>query len=146
HSFLLSGILSADYVDLTGDGITEDDMGDAVKFNYSQVYSLGSPYKWRAPFDLNKASYNEGMKTDSRDEKGSFTYGERELCYLNSVESKTMIATFVLDADRKDGYGVVDENGGQGSQNLYKLKEINLYTKADFKKNGANVRPIKTVH
>jgi hypothetical protein len=146
HSFLLSGILSADYVDLTADGITEDDMGDAVKFNYSEVYSLDNAYKWRAPFDLHKASYNEGMKTDSRDEKGSYSYGEREVWYLNSVESKTMIATFVLDADRKDGYGVTDENGGQGSQKLYKLKEINLYTKADFKKNGVNARPIKTVH
>ena len=146
HSFLLSGILSSDYVDLTGDGITEDDMGDAVKFNYSEVYSLTNPYTWRAPFQQNKASYNEGLKTDSRDEKGSFTYGEREVWYLNSVESKTMIATFVLDADRKDGYGVAGEDGGQGTKKLYKLKEINLYTKADFKKNGTNAQPIKTVH
>lgn len=146
HSFLLSGILSGDYVDLTGDGITEDDMGDAVKFNYSQVYSINNPYKWRAPFQQNKASYNEGVKTDNRDEKGSIAYGEREVWYLNSVESKTMIATFVLDADRKDGYAVLDSNGGQGTKKLYKLKEINLYTKADFKKNGANAKPIKTVH
>ncbi|AEV99208.1 hypothetical protein A4D02_35580 [Niastella koreensis] len=146
HSFLLSGILSGDYVDLTGDGITEDDMGDAVKFNYSEVYGLDDAYQWRAPYDLKKASYNEGLKTDSRDKKGSYSYGKREVWYLNSVESKTMIATFVLDADRKDGYGVIDENGGQGAQKLYKLKEINLYTKADFKKNGANARPIKTVH
>jgi hypothetical protein len=146
HSFLLSGILSSDYVDLTNDGITEDDMGDAVKFNYTEVCGLSDPLKWRAPFQQNKASYNEGLKTDSRDEKGSYTYGEREVWYLNSVESKTMIATFVLDADRKDGYGVAGENGGQGSQKLYKLKEINLYTKSDLKKNGATARPIKTVH
>ncbi|WP_207516076.1 PA14 domain-containing protein [Longitalea luteola] len=147
HSFLLSGILSSDYVDLTGDGITQDDNGDAVKFNYSQAYSLNQPYRWRAPYQLDSASYNEGLKTDKRDDKGSFTYGEREVWYLNSVESKTMIATFVLDADRKDGYGVNGEDGGQNAgQKLYKLKEINLYTKADFLKNGTNARPIKTVH
>ncbi len=148
HSFLLSGILSSDYVDLTGDGVTEDDNGDAVKFNYSQPFTLGNPYKWRAPYQKDSASYNEGLKTDSRDEKGSFSYGEREVWYLNSIISKTMIATFVLDADRRDGYGVKDEEGGQGdaTQKLYKLKEINLYTKADLIKNGSTARPIKTVH
>ncbi len=147
HSFLLSGILSSDYVDLTDDGITEDDNGDAVKFNYSQVYSLDAPYRWRAPYQQNLAAYNEGLKTDSRDERGSYTYGEREVWYLNSVESKTMLATFVLDADRKDGCGVTDENGGRNAdKKLYRLKEINLYTKADYLKNGSNARPIKTVH
>ncbi|THU30794.1 hypothetical protein FAM09_29785 [Niastella caeni] len=147
HSFLLSGILSNDYVDLTGDGITEDDNGDAVKFNYSQVHGLNVPYRWRAPYYSDTASYNEGLKTDSRDDKGSFTYGEREVWYLNSIESKTMIATFVLDANRKDGYGVSGEDGGKNTgQKLYKLKEINLYTKADYLKNGIAARPIKTVH
>jgi hypothetical protein len=148
HSFLLSGILSGDYVDLTGDGVTEDDNGDAVKFNYSQPFTLSQPYKWRAPYQQDSASYNEGLKTDNRDEKGSFTYGEREVWYLNSIISKTMIATFVLDADRRDGNGVKGEDGGKDSvsQKLYKLKEINLYTKADFIKNGSTARPIKTVH
>jgi hypothetical protein len=37
HSFLLSGILSPDFVDVTGNGITEDDLGDAVKFNYTKI-------------------------------------------------------------------------------------------------------------
>lgn len=147
HSFLLTGILSPDYSDLRGDGITEDDNGDAVKFNYSRVYGLANPYNWRAPYDAGKASYNEGLKTDSRDERGSFTYGEREVWYLNSVESKTMIATFVVNADRKDGFGVANEDGGQStSQNLYRLQEINLYTKSDYLKNGGNAKPVKTVH
>ncbi len=149
HSFLLSGILSSDYVDITGDGITNDDYGDAVKFNYSQVYSTNDPYKWRAPFEKYTAFYNEGLKTDSRDEKGSFTYGEREVWYLNSVESKTMIATFVLDTDslRQDGYGVEGEEGGiEVNRRLYRLKQINLYTKADYLKNGGAAKPIKTVH
>jgi hypothetical protein len=147
HSYLLSGILSPDYVDLTGDGITEDDQGNAVKFNYSRTYSLENPYKWRAPFDKDKAFYNEGTKTDHRDERGSYTYGEREVWMLNSIESKTMIATFVLDSLRKDGLGVMDENGGGASeQRLHSLKEINLYAKADWVKNGAAARPVKTIH
>jgi hypothetical protein len=150
HSFLLSGILSSDYVDITGDGITDDDNGDAVKFNYSCIYNLTFPYRWRAPYQRNQAYYNEGLKTDSRDDRGSFTAGEREVWYLNSIETKTMIATFVLETDsfRVDGFGALDEDGGQFIiQKLYRLKQINLYTKADFLKNGqANAKPIKTVH
>ncbi|WP_127132530.1 PA14 domain-containing protein [Pseudoflavitalea rhizosphaerae] len=147
HSYLLSGILSPDYIDLTGDGITEDDQGDAVKFNYSRTFNMDNPYRWRAPFDQNKAFYNEGTKTDNRDERGSYTYGEREVWMLNSIESKTMIATFVLDGNREDAIGVKDENGGgSSSQKLHRLKEINLYAKADWVKNGTSARPIKTVH
>jgi hypothetical protein len=152
HSFLLTGILSDNYVDVTGDGITEDDNGEAVKFNYSRVYgnNAANAYKWRAPFQQNKAAYNEGLKTDSRDERGSYTYGEREVWYMNSIESKTMIATFVLETDvvRKDGFGTIGEDGGINTdQKLYRLKEINLYTKADFLKNGqAQAKPVKTVH
>jgi hypothetical protein len=150
HSFLLSGIVSPDYVDLTNDGISEDDNGDAVKFNYSRIYGTVNPYRWRAPFDQNKAAYNEGFKTYDRDDKGSYTYGEKEVWLMNSIESKTMIATFVLETDtvRKDSYGVKDVNGGRSAtQKMYRLKQINLYTKADFLKNGAaNAKPIKSVH
>ncbi|WP_315819558.1 hypothetical protein [Paraflavitalea speifideaquila] len=150
HSFLLSAIVSPDYADLTGDGVSEDDNGDAVKFNYSQVYNSNAPYKWRAPYQQNKAAYNEGLKTDNRDERGSYTYGEKEIWYLNSVESKTMIATFVLETatPRLDGYGVLSKDGGQdAAQKLYRLKQINLYAKADYTKNGpANAKPIKSVH
>lgn len=149
HSFLLSGILSPDYVDLTGDGITEDDQGDAVKFNYSRPYTMDIPYRWRAPFHAGKAFYNEGLKTDNRDERGSYSYGERELWLLNSIESKTMIATFVLDTDnkRKDGLGVTGQNGGAAiDQKLFPLKAINLYAKADWLKSGTAAKPVKTVH
>ena len=150
HSFLLSAILSPDYSDLTGDGITEDDNGDAVKFNYTRVYGGNHLYQWRAPYDSNKASYNEGLKTYSRDDKGSYSYGKKEVWYMNSIESKTMIATFVLEKDttRLDGFGTKDENGGrETTAKLYRLREINLYAKSDFLKNGPSVaKPIKTIH
>lgn len=150
HAFLLTGILSPDYVDVTGDGITEDDPGEAIKFNYTRVYGIDTSnrYKWRAPFDQAKAAYNEGLKTDNRDERGSYTYGEKEIWYLNSIESKTMIATFRLDTDstRLDGYGAIDENGGiDNNKKLYRVKQIDLYSKADYLKNGTAAKPIKSV-
>ena len=143
HSFLLTGILSPDYVDLAGDGISDDDPGDAVKFNYSKVAGIKNPYKWRTPY-TDSAGYNEGLKTDSRDDKGNYVYGEKELWYLNTIESKNMIATFTV-SDRKDLLEI-DRDGKKQAGSAKKLDEINLYTKADFKKNGTNAIPVKTVH
>jgi hypothetical protein len=53
-TFLLTAILSPDYVDKTGDGISDDDLGTALKFNYSKLHYI---YKWRTPYQnatLNK--------------------------------------------------------------------------------------------
>jgi hypothetical protein len=148
HSFLLTGILSPDYVDLKGDGITEDDLGDGVKFNYSQVYGNlhNNPYKWRTPSTANKANYNEGLKTYNRDDKGTYLFGSKEVWYLNSIESKTMIAVFKV-SNRDDVYSVDDQNGTPlASRPLKKLDSIELYTKADLMKDSAKAKPIKTVH
>lgn len=151
-AYLLSGILSPDYVDVTGNGISDDDKGTAVKFNY---HKLNSIYKWRTPFNdssLNlprMANYNEGFLTDKKDDKASYVYGEKEQFYLHSIESKTMLALFILE-DRTDGLGVSSSNGDLNSSvKLKRLKEIRLYSKADLYKNQANFAnavPIKTVH
>jgi hypothetical protein len=148
HSFLLSGILSPDYVDIKGDGVSSDDIGDAIKFNYSRIYGNNNTYfEWRTPDNQNTASYSEGLKTYSRDDKGSYLYGKKEVWYLNSVESKTMVAVFKLAADRTDIVSVLGENGGRdNSKPARRLKQIDLYAKADLVKNGVNARPIKTVH
>ncbi len=149
HSFLLSGLLSPDYVDVTGNGITEDDLGDAVKFNYTRIGTINNPtvYKWRTPTGDHKANFNAGNRSDAKDDKGIVSYGERESWYLHSIESKTMVALFTLQ-DRTDGKSVSGENGGIVSDNALKcLKQIDLYNKSDLKKNGlAKAKPIKTVH
>lgn len=148
HSFLLTAVLSPDYVDIKNDGITQDDPGDAVKFNYSRIYgNNNSFYEWRAPLDSNKANYNEGFKTYSRDDKGTYLYGKKEIWYLNSIESKTMVAVFKVASDRQDVYSVAGENGGLNTTKpLRRLKEIDLYAKADLIKNGTSAKAIKTVH
>ncbi len=145
HSFLLTGILSPDYVDVTGNGITDDDLGDAIKFKYSKVNGIDNPFKWRAPYVKDSVTFNEGLKTDSRDDKGSYTYGEKEVWYLHSIESKTMIATFVTES-RLDQLAIAETGAKYNDSSAKRLKEINLYSKADFIKNGTNAKPIKTVH
>jgi hypothetical protein len=146
HSFLLTGILSPDYVDVTGDGISDDDIGDAVKFNYSKTSGVANPFGWRAPYAQGQATYNEGLRSYDRDDKGHYIYGTKELWYMHTIESKTMIATFTLQprADMME----IDEYGTKSySGKAMCLKEINLYSKADFMANGvSNAVPVKTVH
>jgi hypothetical protein len=150
HSFLLSALVSPNYVDVTGDGVTEDDMGDAVKFNYSKSADL---YKWRTPIgktgDRSNASYSEGLKTDNKDDKAHYVYGEREMWYLYTIESKNMVARFFTTTDREDGKQVLGQNGGIDiGKGMQKLNKICLYSKGDLmkeNKGGAKAKPIKTV-
>ncbi|HMT72969.1 MAG TPA: PA14 domain-containing protein [Chitinophagaceae bacterium] len=144
HSFLLSGLLSPNYVDVKGDGITEDDMGDAIKFNYSKSEEN---LRWKTPSGLNKATLNEGLKTDKNDDKANYIYGEREQWYLYSIESKNMVARFYVRNDRKDSRAVYDEKGeinpGFGA---FRLEKVSLFTKGELLKRPNNPRPVKTVH
>ncbi len=143
HSYLLTAYLSPDYVDLHDDGITDDDLGTAVKFNYTRVHDS---YRWRVPYNENSANFQEGIKSTEDDDKGSYIYGEKEIWNMHSIETKTQIAFFVT-SDRNDGLGVEDENGGINSEmKLKKLDKIILYEKQDFIRNGSNAVPIKTVH
>jgi len=147
-SHLLTGILSPDYVDVTGNGITDDDLGTAVKFNYSK---LSGSYKWRTPFAFGQdtANYNEGFLSDPKDDKANYVYGEKEVWYLHSIESKTMVAHFITE-DREDALGVTNNRGGVNtSLKLKRLKEVRLYSKSDLKLNGndpSKTVPIKVVH
>jgi hypothetical protein len=141
--FLITAVLSSDYRDLTNDGITDDDLGNYVKFSY---YKEDSTYNWRTPFAKDYATYNKSLRSDQADDKGTYVYGEKELWYVHSIESKTEIAEFHY-SQRLDGYGVMDENGGKNtSQFLRKLDYIEIYSVPDRIKNGNNATPIKTVH
>jgi hypothetical protein len=148
---LLTGILSPDYVDQKGDGITDDDLGTAVKFNYSQITSASNLYNWRTPYtnvagNMNTATYARGYNSVKYDDKANYSWGKKEIWNLHSIESKTMVAQFYVER-RNDGIGVKDENGGKGSDDILKrVKEIKLFSKADLYANGSNAVPIKVVH
>ncbi len=142
-SFLLSAILSPDYVDVTGNGISDDDLGTAIKFKYVK---LNGSYKWRAPYSADQANFNEGFISDPKDDRANLVYGEKEIWYLESVESSTMIAVFET-SDRVDGLGVTSASGKVDKNfKLRKLDKIKLYSKADYRKNGSNATPIKTAN
>ena len=133
-SFLQTAILSSDYADRSGDGISDDDLGTALKFKYSKI----DDYQWRAPYD--GATLNRGLLADPDDDKASIVYGTKELWYSHSIESKNRIVYFITE-DREDGQGVHSWKGGWGSSSgkQKRLKEIRLYNKLDRSK------PIKVV-
>lgn len=148
HSFLLTEVTSPNYVDVTENGVSEDDMGDAIKFNYTKY----NDFYWRSPSGMDgearTANYSSGLRTDEKDDKAHYIFGKRESWYLYSIESKNMVARFFVLSDRKDGKSVKDEEGEldlnaeNGQKRLYK---ICLYSKGDLAKHGNNAKAIKTV-
>jgi hypothetical protein len=146
HSYLLTSLLSSDFVDRTGNGPSADDYGDYTKFNYSNV----GEYNWRMPYELNKASFNQGFNSDAMDDKGSYVYGQKNQWYPHSIETKNYIAFFVLNDNnsdpRLDAIGSAGEQGGKGLSKARFLKQIRLYAKKDFTGGIANSQPIKIVN
>ncbi len=145
HSYLLTCVLSSDYVDSDMEpGPSDHDIGNYTRFEYEKLPEL---YKWRTPYENFEANYNEGLKSDFSDDQASYVYGEKEVWFLSKIESKNTIAIFHTSA-RHDGYGVANENGGRSTStpSTHKLDKISLYSKKDYEDNGQNAVPIKEVH
>ena len=150
YTHFLTAVYSSDYVDLTGNGPTEDDLGYYVKYDYDKVTDN---FKWRAPFY--DANYMRGDLSNYADDKASYSYGEKEIYVLKSIETKTHIAHFITST-RNDGFGVESEHQESdltGDENLIgqrKLDRIDLYSKRDanYNPNTADqtIPPIKSVH
>lgn len=137
HSYLLTSIVGPDYVDITGDGVTEDDLGYWVKFTYQQT---ADDYQWRDPFY--GAHFQVGWETDPRDDKASFVHGTKELWYLRKAETKSHIAEFALN-QRQDARGVAsklqDNQNAFGGQSMA-LSRIDLYART-----SSVQKPMKSV-
>jgi hypothetical protein len=141
HGYLLTAVVGADYIDMKGDGVTDDDYGYWVKFNYAKT---SEEYKWRIPYE--GGVFLKGLNIPNSDDKVMFNYGAKEIWYLASAETKSHIAVFKL-SERKDGRGATkrytDDNNVSVAEKLYKLDEINLYAKANF---GSSSVALKTIH
>lgn len=136
HTYLLTSVLGNDYIDVTGDGPSDDDLGYWVKFNYKLV---NDNYKWKAPY--HQANYFKGFLSSSGDDKGSYMYGEKEVYYLESAETKTHKAIFET-CSRMDAKEAAGEfaNTGVGANSYHQLQRITLVSKLD------ELLPIKVVN
>lgn len=125
HTYLLTGVLSSDYEDLTGDGMTDDDLGSYTKFNY-EIHE--SSYNWRVPYQIGKASFNQGLYSNTKDQKGSIVSGTKELKYIHTIETKTHVAYFKL-LNRNDA-----KEAGYGNNYMQKIDKIFLFSKPEYQK------------
>ncbi len=149
-AYQLTAIVSADYVDVEGDGLTPDDLGNYTNFTYTQYYNNENPYRWRNPEGGNRANFNDGFLCKKDDNKGTYIYGEKEVKMLRSIETKNYIAQFHY-SPRFDAWDVAGENGGMGYNPLHKLDSIRLFSRHDLEKEQQSNKtytatPIKTVH
>jgi hypothetical protein len=153
NSWLLTYIYSPDYVDRTNNGPTADDYGYWMRFNYGK-YS--DNYQWRIPYKDH--NYMIAQIGNPQDDKASYSYGTKEIYYIESIQTKTHIAIFNT-SPRLDGIMAKDEKDGgispgytcpgtsiTGSDYLRKLDQIVLYTQGDYTTHGNNATPIKTVN
>ncbi|MFT5821468.1 MAG: hypothetical protein ACI8ZM_002721 [Crocinitomix sp.] len=143
-SYLLTSINEPNYIDRTNDGPTEDDFGGYTKFEYTQAYGSeggdqksklddGNWYDWRYPYA--GLYYDRGRLSDKKDDLGTYSSGEKEVYYLENIETKTHIAVFETSA-RMDGLSAnpsaADASlliGASGDKQLQKLDKIELFVK-----------------
>lgn len=142
HSYLLTSVQGADYVDIENDGPTDDDLGYWVKFNYFQK---ASNYKWRSPYTAGTAYYNRGMSYTADDDKASYSYGEKEIWYMARMETKSHIAVFKL-SERQDMKSAGGEHSGSGSQQAMKLDKIQIFEKKSFLADPDDAVPLQEIH
>ena len=166
-SFPLTEIQTADYVDRTLNGPTADDFGGYTRFTYVKKHGGTNWYNWRSPY--NGLLFKANSLSDAADDLGAVSYGQKEMVFLQSVQTKTHTAIFRLtprddgrDALPEDNYGPDLPNQRMGTENpeiskgykgLWKLSRIDLYNNNDLEdpqavsptpKQGAV--PIKSVH
>lgn len=141
HSYLLTSILGPDYIDVDGNGPSENDFGYWVKFNYVKA---SDGYKWRAPYQSDKGTHHTGYESDHYDDKASYMYGEKEMWYLATAETKTHIAAFIM-SPRQDAQGALAEVGTiTTTAASYKLDRIELYLKKSYE--TSTPKPIQTTY
>lgn len=108
---LLTQITTPDYVDLSDDGLTQDDFGGWTKMHYHKTYGDNTSngwYRYRSPY--NGLLYHRGQLSDRKDDMGSFSSGDKEVFYTKAIETKTHIAFFVTNKSTPARYGN-DANG-----------------------------------
>ncbi|WP_139063655.1 hypothetical protein [Flagellimonas eckloniae] len=112
--WLLTAVTGPDYVDVDNDGkVGPNDYGYWVRLDHGK-WSDG--YTWRQPYEDEARNYTTNIRREIDEEDfGYFSFGRKELYYLNKIVSREHTAFFVKDI-RSDAVGkAMDfyfENGG----------------------------------
>jgi hypothetical protein len=105
YTWLLTAITGPDFVDRGTFGLSDDDLGYWVKFDYGK---WTNDFKYRTPLTGTNKDLDQGYSI--------YTSGKKELYYLNYIRTRTHTAIFEKDI-RNDGKGVARlETGGINPQ------------------------------
>lgn len=126
--WLLTAITGPDYIDVNNDRkVGEEDYGYWIRLDYGK-WSDG--YTWKQPYEDNARLYttNELNKIDDGD-FGYFSFGRKQLYYLNKIVSREHTALFIKDirhdaVGRGFTYRFLNENNG-GKTNIGSTGENN---------------------
>jgi hypothetical protein len=114
NTWLLTSVTGPDFIDRNSNGVTDrNDWGYWVKLNYGRHTQA---YNWRIPYS--------GVTSDITNTSSSVSGGDKQLYYLNSIETRSHKALFLKSA-RSD-------NKGRNNQNSLRLDEIALLKNEDF--------------
>ncbi len=116
-NYLLTQIVTHDYIDVGDDGPDEHDIGGWTQFHYRQWESTetnpGEWYRYRTPYY--GMNYNEGNLADKTDDMGTVMTGEKQVYYLKTIETKSHVAFFVTNKSIPSHYS---EFTGEAKNNL----------------------------
>ncbi|MEN1785024.1 MAG: hypothetical protein AAGF77_07785 [Bacteroidota bacterium] len=101
--WLLTAVTGPDYVDVNGDGrVGNEDYGYWVRLDYGK-WSDG--YTWKQPYEDDARNYTTNELSEIDDEDfGYFSFGRKQLYYLDQIVSREHTALFVKDL-RYDAVG-----------------------------------------
>ncbi|MEN7551261.1 hypothetical protein AAG747_25310 [Rapidithrix thailandica] len=106
YTWYLTAVTGVDYVDrdLSGEmkgKVNEGDWGYWVSFEYGK---WAENYRWRSPA--------EGFHMDIDNKFQFFSFGKKEIYYLDAIKTQTHTALFVKSS-RKDGKSIISQDNGR---------------------------------
>ncbi|HMJ67786.1 MAG TPA: hypothetical protein VK508_02760 [Cyclobacteriaceae bacterium] len=115
NTWLLTSITGPDFVDRNSNKVADrDDWGYWVRFHYGKH---SQDYQWRTPYDAGA--------TDFLNQHETYTQGEKQQYYLNSIETRSHRAVF-MKSTRLDNQGYTQDG------NSMRLDEVCILRNEDF--------------
>jgi hypothetical protein len=136
--WLLTELLSSNYIDRQLDGPSYDDFGSYVKFTYDKMHGDNSNsnewYHFRTPYT--GYYYDKGSFSDSKDNTACASGGYKEMYFLKRIDTKTHSAIFYTSSRQDDYDAAEDMEAGKnenaiGNNTSQKLDSVYVYSKSE---------------
>ncbi len=139
HAYLLTEQLSHNYRDIDNNGPSRNDLGHYTKFNWVKSHTETN----RIGADGQNTAF-PGVLSDKLDDRASFSIAEKEVYYVQSIETKTHKAVFEYTNDRKDALNFLKNGSLESSPATPKarLTSIKLYKLDDTGNLGVLIKEV----